>query len=287
MLVVPLSGGHRSSREDSNRLLGHHVGMVDGDLDFAHALVDEAAVISTRRFRRRDWEVEAKSDGSPVTDVDRQVESALRELIHRRFPSDSIIGEEYGGDRGEGRCWYLDPIDGTTAFCEGRDRWSTLVALAEGNGVLLGLVDFPMLRRRVWAGLGTGAFDNGTRLHVSHLGQLSESTICDDYRHHIERKVPDHPLVQLAALAGNVFPHRGLAPLVVASGQAEVALGSEGGPWDYAPFVAIVREAGGRTSDVFGEDRFDGRTLLSTNGYVHEETLAALRDGTSIRGGDA
>jgi histidinol-phosphatase len=262
------------------RRLGHHVDVIDGDLELAYLLADEAAVISAGRFRRHDWDVETKPDGSPVTDVDREVELALRELIKRRFPEDSIIGEEYGGDRGEGRCWYLDPIDGTAAFCEGRDRWSTLVALAEGDCVLVGLVDFPMHGRRVWAGLGTGAYDGKKRLQVSQLGRLSESRICDDYQHHIDRQVADHPLVQLAALAGSVCPHRGLAPLMVASGRAEVALGSGGGPWDYAPFVAIVREAGGRTSDIFGDDRFDGRTLLSTNGYVHEAALAALRRGT-------
>ena len=251
--------------------------MSDADIEFAHALADAAAAISVERFRGGDWTVETKPDGSPVTDVDRQVETKLREMIGERFPTDAVVGEEYGGEAGDGRAWYLDPIDGTANFCEGIDRWSTLVALAEGGTVRVGVVDLPMHGRRVWAGTGTGAFDGTAPLHVSTVGELSHSTICDDYRGHIERRVADHPLVHLAAVGGAVLPHRGHSTLAVASGRAEVALATSGGPWDYAPFVAVIREAGGRTSDVLGVDRFDGRTLLSTNGRVHEEALAVVQ----------
>jgi histidinol-phosphatase len=235
------------------------------------------------RFRRREFEVEKKPDGSPVTDVDRDVESALRELIARLSPRDSVVGEEFGGEAGSGRCWYLDPIDGTVAFCDGRDRWSTLVALAEGTTVLVGVVDIPVHGRRVWAGAGTGAFDGrgrgGAPLSVSSVRRLGQSTVCDDYRRSIERNTVGHPLLKLSGRGRAVHPHQGHSALVVASGQAEVALASSGGPWDYAPFVAIVREAGGRTSNLVGDDRFDTGTLLSTNGLVHEEALEVLRAG--------
>ena len=221
--------------------------------------------------------MQRKADGSPVTDVDRQVESTLRELIARESPGDAVVGEEFGGEAGAGRCWYLDPIDGTAAFCEGSDRWCTLVALAEGARVLLGVADFPVRRRRVWAGTGRGAFDAKTRMRVSTVERLSQATICDDYSHSVERKASGHPLVRLAAAGRAVRPHQGHSSLVVATGQAEVALSSTGGPWDYAPFVAIVAEAGGASSDLLGIPRFDGGTQLWTNGRVHHEALGVVQ----------
>jgi histidinol-phosphatase len=65
--------------------------------------------------------------------------------------------------------------------------------------------------------------------------------------------------------------------LVVASGEADVALDTGGGPWDYAPFVIVVEEAGGVASDIQGQDRFDSGSLLVTNGRLHSQVLATLR----------
>ena len=64
--------------------------------------------------------------------------------------------------------------------------------------------------------------------------------------------------------------------LVVASGEADVAFDTGGGPWDYAPFVILVEEAGGVASDIQGQARFDGGSLLVTNGRLHRQVLATL-----------
>ena len=65
--------------------------------------------------------------------------------------------------------------------------------------------------------------------------------------------------------------------LVVAQGSADVPLGSEGGPWDFAPFVVLLDEATGQTSDLTGAPRFDTGSLLATNGRLHDEALPVLR----------
>jgi fructose-1,6-bisphosphatase/inositol monophosphatase family enzyme len=66
--------------------------------------------------------------------------------------------------------------------------------------------------------------------------------------------------------------------LAVATGRADVALMTGGGPWDYAPFIVIVEEAGGRASDEFGSAWRGEEFLLGTNGRVHDEALETLRD---------
>jgi inositol-phosphate phosphatase/L-galactose 1-phosphate phosphatase/histidinol-phosphatase len=70
------------------------------------------------------FDIENKTDASPVTIADRQAELAMRDLIAKRFPSHSIFGEEHGLSAGSGEgmeyTWVLDPIDGTKSFITGR-----------------------------------------------------------------------------------------------------------------------------------------------------------------------
>lgn len=251
--------------------------MIEDDLRFACELADTAAEVSRGAFHARGFQTDVNPDGCVVTDIDRRVETVLRDMLAARHPTDVVVGEEFGGTSTGGRCWYLDPIDGTTAFVDGIDRWSTLVALAEDGAVTVGVVDFPARRRRFWASRGAGAFGDGKPMRVSALTRLADATVCDDYRHNIESQTPGHPLVQLAPHCARVHPHQGQSMLVVADGRADIAIGSGGGPWDYAPLAVIVKEAGGRTSNLAGENRFDSGSLLATNGQIHSQALDALR----------
>jgi histidinol-phosphatase len=251
--------------------------VTNSDLPFALELADLAADVSMRMFRRAGLRVENKADGSPVTEVDRTVEDVLRDALARYHPSDRVVGEEFGGEPSSGRCWYLDPIEGTSLYIEGSLWWSTLISLAVDGVVTTGVVDYPAAERRYWAVRGDGAFANGDPMQVSSVAQLTKATVCDDYRHNLERATPGHPLVRLAGRCSTVHPYQGgHSMLVVASGEADVALDSGGGPWDYAPFVILVEEAGGVASDIQGQARFDGGSLLATNGRLHSQVLTTL-----------
>ena len=78
-------------------------------LDFATEAARQAGQITLQYFRT-DVEVDRKADDSPVTIADRTAERKLEELIHSRYPDDTIIGEEYGDRPGKsGRSWIVDP----------------------------------------------------------------------------------------------------------------------------------------------------------------------------------
>ena len=221
--------------------------------------------------------VETKADGSPVTEVDLRVESVLRDALARYQPSDRVVGEEFRGEPGRGRFWYLDPIEGTSLYIEGSLHWSTLISLAVDGVVTTGVVDYPAAEQRYWAVRGDGAFANGNPMQASNVSRLEGATVCDDYRRNIERGTSGHPLVRLAHHCSKVQPPpQSHSQLVVACGEADVAFDSGGGPWDYAPFVILVEEAGGVASDIQGKPRFDSGSLLVTNGRLHSQALAAL-----------
>src|ERR1700683_862485 len=76
-----------------------------------------------------------KADGSEVTIADRAAERLLRRHLRSAWPRDAVLGEEYGGELTRvGRCWLIDPIDGTASYVLGRPMFRTLVFLPVGGG---------------------------------------------------------------------------------------------------------------------------------------------------------
>ncbi|MEU8382408.1 inositol monophosphatase family protein, partial [Streptosporangium sp. NPDC048865] len=105
--------------------------------------------------------VETKMDfHDPVTEHDRAAEEIIREVIGRRVPGSTIIGEE-GGSEGSGEIrWYVDPIDGTANFAAGLPFFCVSVAAAVGDEVVAGVVYDPVRDDEFRADLG-GAWCNG------------------------------------------------------------------------------------------------------------------------------
>jgi histidinol-phosphatase len=240
---------------------------VSADLDFALALADLADSLSLPRFRAEDLHVETKPDLTPVTDADRAVERALRERIGAERPGDAVVGEEEGADEGAVR-WVLDPIDGTRNFARGMPVWATLIALEREGEFTCGVASAPALGRRWWAARGEGAWRDGHRLRVSAVARLADASVsCSQGS-------------DLARLEPFVWHARGLGDfwqsMLVAEGSLDVAVDARLALWDFAPFVPLVEEAGGRVSAIDGGPPRPYEQIVCSNGLVHEETLAAL-----------
>ena len=121
---------------------------------------------------------ESKSDGSPVTIADRNVERAAREWVARYFPTDGILGEEFGAERPNAvRQWIIDPIDGTKSFIRGVPLWGSLVAVTDGERVVAGAACLPALDELVIAAINKGAWWNDVRCRVSDVRTLAAATI--------------------------------------------------------------------------------------------------------------
>ncbi|MDQ3732783.1 MAG: histidinol phosphatase, partial [Actinomycetota bacterium] len=136
--------------------------------------------MALERFKAQDLQISTKPDLSPVTDVDRAVEEALRSTLSRVRPRDAVLGEEFGESGHGSRRWVIDPIDGTKNFLRGVPVWAVLIALMEGDEVAVGLVAAPGLQRRWWAAEGAGAWTGrslsaATRCEVSKVSSLSEA----------------------------------------------------------------------------------------------------------------
>jgi histidinol-phosphatase len=249
-------------------------------LEVALELADVADAITLARFRAHDLRVDTKSDSSPVTDADRTTEQALRDALQRLRPGHAIVGEEYGGDASAEWRWMLDPIDGTINYASGVPVWATLIALMRGERAVCGVVSAAALGRRWWASTGQGAFsDTGQRLRVSRTATLEEAYVsCTDVRDFATRRgEPGFREVLRRARVirafGDFWSH-----MLVAEGVVDVAVEAWVNPWDVAATQVIITEAGGRFSDFDGAVRIDTGTVISTNGILHDELVALMRE---------
>ena len=132
--------------------------MTSDDLALALHLVDVAAAVTLPAFGRR-LDVKLKADATVVTEVDAAAERAVRAALREHRPDDGVLGEEEGLDPGtSGRVWVVDPIDGTRMYAEGIPLWTTLVALRDASGTLVGVADAPASALRLQAARGAGAW---------------------------------------------------------------------------------------------------------------------------------
>lgn len=250
------------------------------DLALALELADAAASVTMAAFGGRHF-VDLKSDATPVTEVDHATERAIREGVARHRPGDGVLGEEYGLDPGSnGRVWVVDPIDGTKMFAEGIPLWSTLIALREGDEVVVAVADAPALGERFRALRGGGAWFGPDRIEVSQIDRLDRSLVLHAAVEEFARDggTGTEALVRLAGLTrGTRGIADGWAHLLVARGAAEALV--EQGPcfeWDWAATGLIVSEAGGRLTRLEGGDPTPGCHLLVSNGHVDDAVRRVL-----------
>ena len=261
------------------------------DLALAQELADAADVITTSRYRALDLVITTKPDATPVTDADKAVESALRELITKVRPGDKIIGEEFGNDgsdaKASGRHWVIDPIDGTKNFMRAVPVWATLIALVENGEVVVGVISAPALNRRWYAAKGSGAYvhslpgteNNSLRkISVSKVAQLSDASLSfsDLVGWGVNRD-------NFIALMDQVWRTRGIGDfwshMLVAEGAVDIAAEPSLALWDMAAIDIIVREAGGAFTDLSGAAGPHGKSAVSSNSLLHGAALKKITHG--------
>ena len=251
------------------------------DLALARALADEARAISLAAFRGR-FEKRRKKDGSIVTSADEAVERAIRARLLGERPGDAMLGEEFG-ETGRGpRRWVVDAIDGTASFAAGGEQWGTLIALEIDGIVAVGVCDMAPIDRCYFAASGHGAFlvEHGSepgRLRVSTASEL-RSARCFVPGPEWTRD-PDRMRSGALAARTRVVETEDHPALRVAAGEIEAAVFFMGGPWDVAAPSIVVREAGGRFSDLHGGTSIARGGGLFSNGGIHEAALAVVGRG--------
>jgi histidinol-phosphatase len=245
-------------------------------LEAVSELAQLTASVALRSFREG-VVCETKADGSPVTNADREAEAAARQWLARFAPGDAVVGEEFGASNETApRRWYIDPIDGTLSFVRGVPLWGSMVAVEERGTVLAGAICCPVTGDLVAAALGEGCWHNGSRSWVSPVADMARATIlATDTRFHSNpmRRWRWERLAERVASCrtwGDCYGY-----VLLATGRAELMADDRLNPWDCAPLLPIVAEAGGVITDWEGRTHL-GPDAVATNGSLARELRAAL-----------
>ncbi|HKE65354.1 MAG TPA: histidinol-phosphatase [Micromonosporaceae bacterium] len=259
------------------------------DLALSHVLADTADSVSLSRFRSLSLQVTEKPDLTPVTDADMAVEKALRATLARTRPRDGVFGEEFGATdapAGPGhRRWVIDPIDGTKNYIRGVPIWATLIALMEGDQVVVGMVSAPALQRRWWAAIGHGAYAGrhasaATPLRVSGVRRLADASFCYSSLPSWDEIGRLPAMLEImnrcwrSRAYGDFYGH-----MLVAEGAVDIMVEPELSLWDVAALVPIVTEAGGTFTDLGGRPGPGRGSAVATNGALHADVLERLAYG--------
>lgn len=225
------------------------------DLALALELAEIADSISLVRFRALDLHIETKPDRSPVTDADRAVELAIKEVLAKKRPNDGIVGEEFGNSGSAARKWIIDPIDGTANFMRGVPVWATLIALSVDGKAVVSVVSSPALGRRWWAAPGlakTSDIDGSIReLKVSAVADLENASFSYN---NLQLWDSTGYLDQLITLSRKVWRTRAYGDfysyMLLAEGSLEIVAEHDLKLYDIAALVPIVEQAGGSFSAI-------------------------------------
>jgi len=257
---------------------------LDNHLEIAIRAVQESGQIQ-KEWLGKDKKVELKGEINLVTEVDRQCESRIIEIIKEHFPEHNILTEETPMPEGPSPYrWVIDPLDGTTNYTHGYPCFCTSVALELEEKIVLGAIYDPLLDELFTARQGKGAFFNGERITVSATEQLTSALICTgfpyDLRESDENNVNHFNNFIMEAQAVRRDGSAALDLCYVAAGRFDGFWELKLHPWDIAAGTLLVEEAGGMVTD-FGGGTLDiyGQEILASNGRVHAEMIGVLQRG--------
>ena len=253
-------------------------------LNTLREIAEQAALIINEVYSQP-FDVDYKAPRDPVTEADRAVEEYLRARIRDAYPQHAILGEEFGRDGAAGApVWVVDPIDGTRSFITGWPVWGTLVALAEGERPVLGVIHAPALSETWQARRGGGARftdASGTSrdCRTSGCRRLAEArfyTTSPDYFDPGERERLD-AVSQAAGVrryGGDCYAYG-----LLASGHVDLVMETQLQPYDFLALVPVIEEAGGVITDWEGRPLGLGsgiRVLAAATEGLHAEALALI-----------
>lgn len=241
----------------------------------------KAGKILTRDFGElENLQIQSKSVGDFVTNADIKVENSLLETLRYYYPNANYITEESGSIKGERETIVIDPIDGTSNFIHGIPHVGISIGKIINNQITDGVIFNPILNEFFWSSKGQGAWCNNSRVRVSKRQELSNcligtgapfgSRIYDKYYSELKK---------ISKLTAGIR-RLGAASIdlaYVASGKIDAFWEKDVNLWDVCAGILLVREAGGKVTDITGRDwDTETRDVLASNTLIHNKLVENL-----------
>ena len=217
----------------------------------------------------------------PVTTSDRAFEKFIRFKIKKKFPDHQIIGEEFGHKESQSDyTWVIDPIDGTRSFVIGNPTWSNLISLNYKGYPILGLANFPVLKKYYINYSDKTAFvvNNGKwkKIFINKKAKFNSVKVAAAFHGALslnkQKKIPKIlKLMQFPCSDALSYSH-------LAEGRLDIVIQCSNKIWDIHPLIPIIKAAGGHISTWDNRDAvYGGNILVSSNQTIHNKFLKLLK----------
>ncbi len=217
----------------------------------------------------------------PVTTSDKAFEKFIRSKIKDKFPDHQVIGEEFGHKKSKSDfTWVIDPIDGTRSFVIGNPTWSNLISLNYKGAPILGLANFPVLKKYYLNYSDKIAYvvHNGKRKKISVNNKAIYKDVKVSAAFHgklsldKQKKIPQIlKLMQFPCSDALSYAH-------LAEGKVDIVIQCANKIWDIHPLIPIIKAAGGCISTWGNNDAINaGNILVSSNKSMHNKFLKLLK----------
>ena len=217
----------------------------------------------------------------PVTTSDKAFEKFIRSKIKKKFPDHQVIGEEFGHKKSSSEyTWVIDPIDGTRSFVIGNPTWSNLISLNYRGNPILGLANFPVLKKYYLNYSDKAAYVvvNGkkTKISVNKKAKFSNVKLSAAFHGALslnqQKKIPKIlKLMQFPCSDALSYSH-------LTEGRVDAVIQCSNKIWDIHPLIPIIKAAGGVVSTWSNKDAINaGNILVSSNKSIHNKFLKLLK----------
>ena len=223
-----------------------------------------------------DFSVAYKAKADPVTDADTRANAYIVGELQRAFPGDGIVAEE-SADQSDalrgGRCWYVDPVDGTKEFVARNGEFAVMLGLAIDGAAVLGVVYQPVTDKLYAGVVGEGAtleqHGASRELRVSEVSDPRQLrlVVSRSHRNRTVAGVVSKLGIQDERQTGSV----GLKAGLIAERQADLYLhiSDKSSMWDACGPEAVLRAAGGRFTDMAGKPyHYGGTDMRNRSGIL-------------------
>ena len=257
------------------------------ELDIAIKAADQAGRAILEIYQGN-YETSTKNDDSPITDADLKSNEVIKEILVQT--GHQILSEEDTDDLSrlsQEMIWIIDPLDGTSDFIGKTGEFTVMIALIKNKKPILGVIGWPTGKTMFVAQKGSGAFrfsnEQWSKISVTKVSDIPKCRTVGS-RHHLS----DKEKLFIKKLGIEDFTSIGSSLKVgkISSGEAEayITTTNKMKEWDSAASYCIISEAGGKMTDMSGndltynnEDVYHQNGILVTNGLIHNKIVEEFK----------
>ncbi|MGY5148325.1 MAG: 3'(2'),5'-bisphosphate nucleotidase CysQ family protein [Candidatus Nitrosopumilus sp. bin_7KS] len=237
---------------------------------------------------QKDYKTSTKSDDSPITDADLKSNEVIKGILSQT--KHWILSEEDKDDLGrlsQETIWIVDPLDGTSDFIDKTGEFTVMISLIKNKKPILGVIGWPTEKTLFVAQKDSGAFrfsdEKWEKISVTKISEVPKCRTVGS-RHHLSEK--EKSFIKKLGIEDFTSIGSSLKVGKISSGEAEayITTTNKMKEWDSAASYCIILEAGGKMTDMLGNDLtynnkdvYHQNGILVTNGLVHNKIIEEFK----------